>query len=543
MQLNSQRFSWYLAKLFYDNNSNMAASKESINTAIQILESKASFDSETTTPLHIRVAYSEDKKSIYYDLTNENWDIIKIDRNGVNLESNFDTPLFKRYSQTPQPIPEDYSDSPQVFDEFISIFNVKENDDILLTKVWTIATVIPDIAHTIFNVHGGHDAGKTTLEKGIKQTVDPDKPENLLSINYDKMEFIQQLSHRRIAFYDNLRYKIKWLPEEICKAVTGGGTSKRKLHTDDDDIIYDFKVCVGFNGINMIMNEPDVLRRSIIIKLESIDEANKMSEEEIYARIEELKPKVLSYIFDIVSKAMSIKDTLKLNSIPGLADWAKWCEAISRAMGYPEMEFINAYRRNIEKQNTYVIDTNPFAKAISLLYEELFSEIHSDVKLKFKYHENIRTYRTSGHEFLEVLKGVAFRDGLDVFDKRFPQAVNKIGNQLNIIKPNLKSLGIDIAIKRSTSKEDVDDGFIKNTTIIEMIDIRPLSGNGGDSGDSGDKKAMLIGSKEGDRREEDGEKVKEHTESISTISTTSTTSTSLIISGPEKPEECPDCHR
>ena len=173
-----------------------------------------------------------------------------------------------------------------ILDQFMTLINIKNEENILLTKVWMVATFIPDISHAIFNVHGGQDAAKTTIQKLIKQLVDPDSPRNLLTVNHDKREFIQQLSHKYVVFYDNLKYKIYWLPEEICKAVTGGGTTVRELYTNEGDIVFNYKNCVGFNGINMIMNEPDVLRRSIILQLESIDENNKIVEDKIFSRAE-----------------------------------------------------------------------------------------------------------------------------------------------------------------------------------------------------------------------------------------------------------------
>jgi hypothetical protein len=331
-------------------------------------------------------------------------------------------------------------------------------------------------------VYGGQRAAKTTFQRLVKQLVDPDKPENLLSINHDKMEFIQQLSHRHVAFYDNLRYKIAWLPEEICKAVTGGGTTKRQLFTNEGDIIFDFKRCIGINGINMIMNEPDVLRRSIIIELESLIDDNMISEEQIFSSAEQLKPDLLGYIFDTISKAMPIKDTIKLKSIPGLADFALWGEAIARSMGYEEMQFVDAYRRNIEKQNEHIIDTNPFAKAITMLYDELEETNDSSVKLKFRF--NNGAWSISANGFIEELKGIGFREGIDTADKRFPQSANKLAYQLNIIKPNLRSSGIDIIIRKSRTKEDIDNGFHKNTSIIHVRPIRMLKGK--DSNDSND---------------------------------------------------------
>jgi hypothetical protein len=43
--LESNRFKWYLTKLFYDHNFGIPAHKENINSAIQLLQSIAEFDS------------------------------------------------------------------------------------------------------------------------------------------------------------------------------------------------------------------------------------------------------------------------------------------------------------------------------------------------------------------------------------------------------------------------------------------------------------------------------------------------------------------
>ncbi len=521
--LESNRFKWYLTKLFYDDNFGVPACKENISSAIQLLQSIAEFESPTNT-LHIRVARHEG--SIYYDLTDENWNCVKIDCNGWKVIK-LDFPLFKRYSQTPQPIPNrDYD--PNVLKKFMGLTNIKADDDKLLVKVWIISTFIPDIEYTILNFHGGQDAGKTTTQRLIKTAVDPDKPEHLLSINPDKMEFIQQLSQRHVAFYDNLKYKINWLAEEVCKAVTGAGTTKRELYTNEGNIFFDYRVCIGFNGINMIMNEPDVLRRSLIIEQKTIEEDNKIDGNKLRMALEKLKPDLLGYIFDVVSKAITLKDSIELSRIPGMADFAIWGEAISRILGYPEMEFIEAYRRNIKRQNEHVIDTNPFAKAISILYNDLHED--SNIKSKFVWNVDLQTWSISASGFIEELKGVAIRNGIDTNDKRFPYATNKLSNQLNIIKSNLRSFGVDIILSLSRTKEDIDHGFNKNTIIVNLKTVRSslplyyLEGaypvrfdSGKDSKYCNDSFDLLVRKKED--IEGPMEPAKEHTESILTIPT------------------------
>jgi hypothetical protein len=70
----------------------------------------------------------------------------------------------------------------------------------------------------------------------------------------NQQEFIQQLAHNHIAYYDSLKKAPGWLSDEARKAVTGVGSTKRKLYSDDDDIVYEYKRCLGFIGNNTALS-------------------------------------------------------------------------------------------------------------------------------------------------------------------------------------------------------------------------------------------------------------------------------------------------
>ena len=114
----------------------------------------------------------------------------------------------------------------------------------------TTSLFIPDIAHAMRILHGEKGAAKTLLEWLIKQLVDPSRPP-LFTIHSNRDEFVQQLSHNYIAYYDNVRVVPKWLADESCKAVTGIGQTKRKLYTNDEDVVYEYKRCLGFSGTDI----------------------------------------------------------------------------------------------------------------------------------------------------------------------------------------------------------------------------------------------------------------------------------------------------
>ena len=272
--LDSQRFKNWLFRFFYKNTGEI--SSEEVENTIKVLKSEAEFN-ENRKRLELRVAkLATDNFTFYYDLTDSNWSAVKITSEGWTIE-NKPPILFRRYSnQLPQVNPslshssltiDDKDDN--ILDKFIGLLNVKDNDNKLLLKCYIISLFIPGIAKPILMLHGEQGSAKTTLQELIKMLVDPSIVKTL-TFPRDINELIQQLSHNYIAYYDNISFIKEQISDALCRAVTGSGFSKRQLYTDDDDIIYYFQRCIGFNGINLAATKADLLDRGIIIQLERI---------------------------------------------------------------------------------------------------------------------------------------------------------------------------------------------------------------------------------------------------------------------------------
>jgi hypothetical protein len=286
--LESDKFKRYLAKLYYDNNNNSIANKESTNNAIQVLQANVEYNGQTI-PLSLRVAWKED--AICYDLTDVQWRYVEITKVGWQIKDDNASILFARYKQVAQVVP-DRNYGSDILDKFIGLTNVKDEKDKLLLKVYIVSLFVPDVAHTMLMVHGEQGAAKSLLQRLIKQLVDPSRPV-LLTIHASRDEFVQQLSHNYVAYYDNVKTVPSWLADEACKAVTGIGQTKRKLYTNDEDIVYEYKRCLGFSGINICLTEPDALDRSILIELMRIPRDKRKLESQILSEFEELKPRFL----------------------------------------------------------------------------------------------------------------------------------------------------------------------------------------------------------------------------------------------------------
>ena len=362
MSIDSIKFKRYLSKLYRDNTGS-SIGDSSINTVITNLAAEAEFNGDII-PLHLKVAWGSEENSakndcIYYDMCDAQGRIIEISKDGWRIINGNDKDIpiiFKRFNQQPQVEP-DRNYPPDIFDKLLNLTNVKNEKHRHLLKVYIISTLIPEIDHVILTTYGPKGAAKSFLLELIKKLVDPTKP-ILLTLHRNIEQFIQQVNHNYINYYDNVKFIPYWLSDEICKAVTGAGHTKRELYTNDNDIIYEHRRCLGLNGINVALTEPDALDRSISIELEDIDDDKRKKEADLWTEFEKIKPQVFAYILDVIVKAMQIKETLNLKKLPRMADFAEWGEAISQAMGYPPMSFIEIYKENRNEQNIVAVNEN-----------------------------------------------------------------------------------------------------------------------------------------------------------------------------------------
>jgi hypothetical protein len=465
IKLTGDKFKRYISRLYYDNEGKVP-NIESINNAVLVLRGNTEHRGETF-PLSLRVAW--DNGDIYYDLTNSKWQCIKATKEGWRLIDShlLPRPLFKRHNQTAQVIPvREYE--PEIKDDFLDLTNVKREDDKILLMCYIISLFVPSIQHVILQLHGMQGSAKSLLERFIKRTVDPAIPE-LLSVHTDRMEFIQQIAHNYLVFYDNLKHTPNWLSDEVCRAVTGSGSSKRVLYSDDDDVVYEYRRCFGFNGINLVLYESDALDRSINIELESIDPKDRIPEIKMLEKFEALKPRFLGYILDIIVKALTLKQSveIELKYLPRMGDFAIWGEAIARAMGYEDMKFMNIYNRNMSRQSIETVENNILGHCVSRFI--------SNGRMDESKH-----WMGFTSKFLEELNAIAYENNIDINSKAWPKDVSSLSRKLRTIIPNIReALGYDITMVRETSGKKKGMSFMEireMASLPSLPSLRPLSG-------------------------------------------------------------------
>lgn len=467
LPIKSKRFRNWLANIFYKT-TGLVVKSQDLKDAINILSAQAEFDSGDPIKLNLRVAELDGKW--YYDLTNKPWEFVEITSEGWKTVKNLI--LFHRYSnQLPQVNPSSEYPS-DIFDKFIklvlsaSVKKDKLEEYKILLICYVVCAFVPDIPKAVPMPFGHQGAAKTSLMEFIKMLVDPSAIKTL-SFPTDINELIQQLSHNYLAFYDNVSVLRDRTSDQLCRAVTGSGSSKRVLYSDDDDFIRSFKRCIGLNGINLAATKPDLLDRGLFFELKRIENKDRRKIEDIWGEFESMRPHILGYIFDILVKVLRWKKAHgRLNlELPRMADWAEWCEIISRCLGNKDGVFLEAFQNNRKVQIEQIIESSQVATCLTYYVDnnaDIFDKLGVDELPKWGF-------EGTASELLDILQIIAPSLGIDSRNKWWPKAPNALSRRLNEIAHTLREAGIEIEFLTSVGRDRVRNIRIRKVSSIPSI--------------------------------------------------------------------------
>lgn len=446
--INSLRFrNWAIRQYWRDENK--PPKSEHVKQALDLIRSLAIFDGEKIN-LSNRVAGKDG--SIFYDLTDDKWQVIKINSTGWKIVENPPI-MFRRYTHQQSQIMPVIDGDISVVLQFV---NLKDKHQQLLFLVYLVSCFVPDIPHPIPVLYGSQGAAKSTFLRVLRRIIDPSSLE-LLSFPTKKAQLVQQLSHHWAPYYDNVTTIPEWLSDSLCRAVTGEGFSKRELYTDDEDVIYSFKCCIGINGINIAAQKADLLDRSILFGLERIDSKQRKDETKFWNDFKELQPIIIGGVFNTLAKAIEIRPSIILEELPRMADFALWGCAIAKALGYEQEEFLTAYQANLDEQNEEAIREHPVATAVRSFME------------KREYAE----WQGSSTELLNVLEVIAEEQSINIKQKLWPKAPQALSRRLNEVKTNLNNIGIVINTSHGAKRLITisGDGINDNSDINEQATL------------------------------------------------------------------------
>lgn len=415
-RLNDSKYQMLLRKRFYDE-VGKALSKDNINQAIGVLEAKALYDGDE---LEVHKRCAEVDGVTYYDLCDKKSTIIKIDKTGWKVDDDKQILFIKKSNMSEQVMPVHYDDLLGLLNKY---FRFKDEEDRILHAVSLVTRFISDIPHPVEVIHGEKGASKTTTMRMNRSLIDP-ATMDIISMPKGIQDLAIVISNNYMPCFDNLDTISSEKSDLLCIASTGGGYSKRKLYSDDDETIVNFKSRITLNGINVVATRADLLYRCIVLTLERIPEDERKEERLLWDSFNEDKPKILGAIFTILSAAKGIYETVKLTKLGRMADFTRWGYAVAEAIGVGGEVFLKAYLNNQKKANQEAVESNPVATAL------------------IKYMDENISFTGTVSNLLTVLNQVAEVEQIDTTSKLWAKEPNVLSRRLNEIKSNLELEGI-----------------------------------------------------------------------------------------------------
>ena len=380
-------------------------------------------------PHEVGLRVMGNEEYIEIDLGDEDWQSVYITKYNwrVKKHKNF---FYRNKSMKPLPFPcKDRMDK----DWAGNIFNFSGNSQSMLIMGWLIGCFMPEGPKPMLVIQGEQGSGKSFLASMLRSLVDPVKADKT-SLPSSERDLYVQAQNNYVLSFDNQRTLHKRHSDWLCRMVTGGGYSTRRLYTNSEEEVFSASRPIILNGITQIADQPDLIDRSIFINIPVIDKNTRKPEKELLNSMNSLNPMILGKICSALSAILRNKKK-EYDHLPRMADFAKFVSRAEEELGWEEGSFVGAINANRREAHEEMYEYDPL---LSLVLElgrknKNLAFIFSDTTAKL----------------FDVLIGMI----PGKFQKSaFPESPAALAKRLNGLKPVLREMGIVIKNNKSNGK-------------------------------------------------------------------------------------------
>ena len=327
-----------------------------------MIEAKARFNAPERI-VHVRVGGLDGK--IYLDLCDENWRAVEIDADGWRV---IDTPPVRfRRSAGMLPLPAPVAGGS--IEELRPFLNVRSNNEFILTVAWMLAALRDLGPYPVLALFGEHGTAKSTFARILRALIDPNTVP-LRALPREDRDLFIAATNGHVVVFDNISSLADWISDTLCRLSTGGGFATRQLYTDQDEVLLNAIRPAILNGIEEVVNRPDLADRAIFLTLEPIPNDKRKLEAEMWAAFEVVRPRILGALLDAVATGLKRLPEIRLKKLPRMADFAIWATACETALRHrdgtcwEEGTFVKVYDDNIDEAVETVLNANLVATAV-----------------------------------------------------------------------------------------------------------------------------------------------------------------------------------
>jgi hypothetical protein len=178
------------------------------------------------------------------------------------------------------------------------------------------------------------------------------------------------------------------------------------------------------NGIEDVVERPDLADRSLFLNLETIPKEKRRAEEEIFKGFASVQPGILGVLLDTIAMGLKRYPEAHLSELPRMADFAKWISACEEAL-WKKGTFIEAYTVNIDEAVETVIEGDLVATTV------------------IEFMKDNRFFEGTATALHEKLAGVV-GETLARNKAAWPQTPRALSGSIKRLAPSLRKAGITI---------------------------------------------------------------------------------------------------
>jgi len=230
--------------------------------------------------------------------------------------------------------------------------------------------------------------------------------------------------------FDNLSHVQNWLSDALCRLSTGGGFATRELYSDGEERLFDAMRPVMLNGVEALGMRSDLLDRCITVELPMIPEEKRRTEADLWRDFEPVRPRILGTLLDAVPEGIRNLETVRLDRLPRMADFARFAVASERALGLGAGAFMRAYADNREAANALALETAVIGPAVVELMETR------------------DRWEGTPQDLLAALSAEPYTDGATRNRQDWPKTPRGLSAALRRLAPNLRRLRIETTFVR-----------------------------------------------------------------------------------------------
>jgi hypothetical protein len=376
--------------------------------------------------VYVRVAAKHGM--IYVDLCDKAWRAVEISVDGWRVIPSETVPVKFVRSKGMLPLPEPTED-PEALETLRSLLNIGDSADgernWRLILAWLAQAFTPTGPYPVLTLLGPQGAAKSTAQRILRNIVDASTVP-LRSAPRDEHNLYIDARSGWVIALDNMSSLPMWLSDALCRLATGGGFSTRQLYTDQDQILFEAMRPVILNGIGDVVTRPDLLDRSLIINLPPIPREARKLERVLDAEVEASKSGILAALFNAVSVGLATLQSVKLDGLPRMADFARWGTATEQALGGEPGSFMKAYTASQDEAVETALESWPVVETL--------------VVFARGFERDEGAWEGTATELFNILNEKTDDDLKR--SKDWPKQPNKLTEQLNRLGPSLAEIGV-----------------------------------------------------------------------------------------------------